>query len=91
MNTSVLECFKALSDDKRLAVLMAVLANPGTDLVELTAKLGVSTVWHHLRALVNAGLLIKDKQDSKEAYYYVNKEKLLKLAQYLTSLAERIK
>jgi DNA-binding transcriptional ArsR family regulator len=89
MSKELTDCFKALSDESRYAVFMAVLHTPGGDRNAITIKAGVSsTVWHHLEYLVKTGLVIKEKQDSKDVRYYVNTANVKHLAEHLEALVE---
>jgi ArsR family transcriptional regulator len=58
--------FKAVSDPTRLQLLSMIHSSPGGEacVCDLTAPLGLSqpTVSHHLKILVDAGLLIRDKR-----------------------------
>jgi len=64
--------FKALSDPSRLRLLSLVAAHDGGEatVVDLTEPLGLSqpTVSHHLKILVEAGLLTREKR-SVWSYY----------------------
>lgn len=57
---------KAIADPARLRLLSLVAAHEGGEacVCDLTAPLGLSqpTVSHHLRVLVDAGLLVRDKR-----------------------------
>jgi ArsR family transcriptional regulator len=58
--------FKAVSDATRLQLLDMIHSSPGGEACvgDLTAPLGLSqpTVSHHLKVLVDAGLLTRDKR-----------------------------
>ena len=77
------EQFKALGDDTRLSLMMAVAAGENAEacVCDLTPETGLaqSTVSHHLRLLVEAGLLTRT-QRGKWAFYALTKDaqKLLK-------------
>ena len=77
------EQFKALGDETRLGLMMAVAASDGAEacVCDLTPKTGLaqSTVSHHLKLLVDSGLLERT-QRGKWAYYSLTTEarKLLK-------------
>ena len=66
------EQFKALGDETRLSLLMAVAASENAEacVCDLTPDTGLaqSTVSHHLKLLVEAGLLNRT-QRGKWAYY----------------------
>ena len=66
--------FKALGDPTRLRLLSLVAAHDGGEacICDLTAPVGLSqaTVSHHMKQLVDAGLLTRE-QRSKWAYYRV--------------------
>lgn len=66
--------FKALGDPTRLRLLSLVAAHEGGEacICDLTALVGLSqaTVSHHMKQLVDAGLLTRE-QRSKWAYYRV--------------------
>lgn len=57
---------KAIADPARLRLLSMVAAHPGAEacVCDLTAPLGLSqpTVSHHLKILVDAGLLTREKR-----------------------------
>ena len=63
---SVARSFKALADPARLRLLSMVAAHEGGEacVCDLTEPLGLSqpTVSHHLKVLVDAGLLTRDKR-----------------------------
>lgn len=66
------EQFKALGDETRLGLIMAVAASDGAEacVCDLTPDTGLaqSTVSHHLKLLVDSGLLERT-QRGKWAYY----------------------
>ena len=68
------EQFKALGDETRLGLMMAVAASDGAEacVCDLTPDTGLaqSTVSHHLKLLVDSGLLERT-QRGKWAYYSV--------------------
>jgi len=80
---SLAEQFKALGDETRLGLMMAVAASDGAEacVCDLTPGTGLaqSTVSHHLKLLVDSGLLIRT-QRGKWAYYSLTAaaKKLLK-------------
>jgi ArsR family transcriptional regulator len=75
--------FKALGDETRLGLLLAVAASEGAEacVCDLTPDTGLaqSTVSHHLKLLVDSGLLERT-QRGKWAYYSLTPaaKKLLK-------------
>ena len=77
------EQFKALGDETRLGLMMAVAASDGAEACvgDLTPDTGLaqSTVSHHLKLLVDSGLLERT-QRGKWAYYSLTPtaKKLLK-------------
>jgi ArsR family transcriptional regulator len=76
------EVFKALGDPARVRILnlLATSAEP-VCVCELVEPLGVSqpTVSHHLKRLVDAGLLERE-QRGKWAYFSLRREAVAKLA-----------
>jgi ArsR family transcriptional regulator len=81
--TNLAEQFKALGDETRLGLMMAVAASDGAEacVCDLTPDTGLaqSTVSHHLKLLVDSGLLERS-QRGKWAYYSITPaaKKLLK-------------
>ena len=81
--SSLAEQFKALGDETRLGLIMAVAASDGEEacVCDLTPDTGLaqSTVSHHLKILVDSGLLERS-QRGKWAYYSLTPaaKKLLK-------------
>ena len=77
------EQFKALGDETRLGLMMSVAASEGAEacVCDLTPDTGLaqSTVSHHLKILVDSGLLERS-QRGKWAYYSLTPaaKKLLK-------------
>jgi ArsR family transcriptional regulator len=71
------EQFKALGDETRLALMMAVFNSENSEacVCDLTPDTGLaqSTVSHHLKILVDAGLLNRT-QRGKWAYYELTKD-----------------
>ena len=69
---SLAEQFKALGDETRLGLMMSVAASDGAEacVCDLTPDTGLaqSTVSHHLKLLVDSGLLERT-QRGKWAYY----------------------
>lgn len=79
----LVEQFRALGDETRLGLMMAVSESENAEacVCDLTPDTGLaqSTVSHHLKMLVDAGLLSRT-QRGKWAYYALTKEaqKILK-------------
>ena len=75
--------FKALADPARVKLLSLIAASPGGEACtcDLTDPLGLSqpTVSHHMKMLVDAGLVGRE-QRGKWAYYRVDNEALDRLA-----------
>jgi ArsR family transcriptional regulator len=84
--------FKAVADPARLRLLSLVAAHEGGEacVCDLTAPLGLSqpTVSHHLKVLVDAGLLTRDKR-GVWAYFAVVPEALDALSAVLATSAPR--
>jgi ArsR family transcriptional regulator len=80
--------FKALGDPTRVRLLSMIAATDGAEacICDLTAPVGLSqpTVSHHMKQLVDAGLVTRE-QRGKWAYYAVVAEALESLADSLTS------
>jgi ArsR family transcriptional regulator len=80
---TMVEQFRALGDTTRLALMMAVANSDGAEacVCDLTPETGLvqSTVSHHLKLLVEAGLLTRT-QRGKWAFYALTADakKLLK-------------
>lgn len=78
--------FKAIADPARLRLLSMVAAHEGAEacVCDLTEPLGLSqpTVSHHLKILVDAGLLAREKRGTW-AYYTLVPGALDSLAQLL--------
>lgn len=76
------EQFKALGDETRLALMVAVSVSENSEacVCDLTPNTGLaqSTVSHHLKILVDAGLLTRT-QRGKWAYYELTKDARLLL------------
>ncbi len=81
--SALAEQFKALGDDTRLGLMMAVASSENAEacVCDLTPNTGLaqSTVSHHLKLLVDAGLLARS-QRGKWAFYSLTPaaKKLLK-------------
>jgi ArsR family transcriptional regulator, arsenate/arsenite/antimonite-responsive transcriptional repressor len=80
--------FKALSDPARLRLISLVAAHAGQEacVCDLTEPVGLSqpTVSHHLKLLVDAGILTRE-QRGKWAYYKLVPDTLNTLAGLITS------
>ena len=77
------EQFKALGDETRLGLIMAVASSDNSEacVCDLTPDTGLaqSTVSHHLKLLVEAGLLTRT-QRGKWAFYALTKEAAKRLS-----------
>jgi ArsR family transcriptional regulator len=74
--------FKALADPHRVKIINLLATSPDPVCVcEFTAPLGLSqpTVSHHLKKLVDAGLLEREQRGTW-AYYSLNRDALGRLA-----------
>jgi ArsR family transcriptional regulator len=84
------ERFKALGDPTRLRLISLVAAHEDAEacVCELTEPVGLSqpTVSHHLKILVEAGVLNRE-QRGKWAYYRLVPETLNVLAELITTPA----
>ena len=82
--------FKALADPARLRLISLVAAHQGAEacVCELTDPVGLSqpTVSHHLKILVDAGILTRE-QRGKWAYYRLVPDALNALAALIASPA----
>jgi len=82
--------FKALADPARLRLISLIAAHQGAEacVCELTGPIGLSqpTVSHHLKILVDAGILTRE-QRGKWAYYRLVPEALNALAALIASPA----
>ncbi|HEX3198672.1 MAG TPA: metalloregulator ArsR/SmtB family transcription factor [Propionibacteriaceae bacterium] len=80
--------FKALADPARLRLISLVAAHQGAEacVCELTDPVGLSqpTVSHHLKILVDAGILTRE-QRGKWAYYRLVPDALNALAALIAS------
>ena len=78
--------FRALGDRRRVRLLSLIAAADGGEacICDLTAPVGLSqpTVSHHMRLLVEAGLVTRD-QRGKWAYYRVVPETMTALSDIL--------
>ena len=83
--------FKALGDPTRVRLLSMIAAaeNAEACVCDLTAPVGLSqpTVSHHLKQLVDAGLLTRE-QRGKWAYYRVVDQTLTGLARALSAATD---
>ena len=83
------QIFKALADPNRLRLLSLVKASDGGEacVCDLTAPLdlGQPTVSHHLKILVDAGLLVREKRGTW-AYYSLVPGALERTADLLSAL-----
>jgi ArsR family transcriptional regulator len=77
---------KALADPARLQLLSIVLANGSACVCDLTAPVGLSqpTVSHHMKVLVDAGLLQREKR-GKWVHFSVIPEALRDLSDQLAN------
>ena len=79
---------KAVADPARLRLVSLVLASPGQEacICDLTAPVGLSqpTVSHHMKVLVDAGLLTKEKR-GRWAYFRAIPEAFEALSRTLQS------
>ena len=79
--TSLAEQFKALGDETRLGLMMAVASSEGAEacVCDLTPDTGLaqSTVSHHLKLLVDAGLLERTQRGKWAFYSLTNDAKKL--------------
>jgi ArsR family transcriptional regulator len=77
--------FKALSDPARVRIVSLLACNEGAACVcDLTPALGLSqpTVSHHLKKLVQAGLLLRE-QRGVWAYYSLDRDAVSRVASLL--------
>jgi ArsR family transcriptional regulator len=81
------QVFKALGDPTRVKLVSLIAATPGGEacICDLVGPVHLSqpTVSHHMRLLVDAGLITRE-QRGKWAYYRVVDEALRTLAQAIT-------
>ena len=73
MKKSCVQCFKVLADDTRLRILDSIQKEGGSNVSAITHKVRVTqpTVSHHLRRLLDVGLLRKEER-GKEILYAFN-------------------
>lgn len=78
--------FKALADANRLRILSIISSSPGSEtcVCDFSGPLGLSqsTISHHLKIMVEAGLLLREKR-GVWAYYSVAPGALESLAETL--------
>lgn len=83
---NVARVFKALSDPTRVRLLSLIAANPDGEvcLCELTepVELTQPTVSHHMKLLVDAGLVTRD-QRGRWAYYAIDMQAFAELREVL--------
>lgn len=81
---------KALSDPTRLRLFSVIATDGEACACDLTEPLGVGqpTVSHHLKVLLDAGLVTRE-QRGKWAYYSVVPDALTELAAFLDPHSER--
>lgn len=84
------EVFKALSDPNRLKIV-EILADGETCACKLLEELSVSqpTLSHHMGILQRAGMVI-GRKSGQWIHYSIDKNTVMELIGYLTSLSERI-
>jgi ArsR family transcriptional regulator, arsenate/arsenite/antimonite-responsive transcriptional repressor len=79
--------FKALGDPTRVKLLSLIAASDGSEAcvcdLQDHVRLSQPTVSHHLKLLVDAGLITRE-QRGKWAYYRIDNQTLIGLAQALT-------
>jgi ArsR family transcriptional regulator len=84
--------FKALADPARVKLLSLIAASEGGEacVCDLTGPLGLSqsTVSHHMKLLVDAGLVGRE-QRGKWAYYTVNESALERVARLVSTATTR--
>jgi len=90
--TDLARTLKAIADPARLRLLSMIAAHEGGEacVCDLTEPLGLSqpTVSHHLKVLVDAGLLTRDKR-GVWAYFALVPEALDSLADVLSGTRRR--
>lgn len=86
--------FKSLADPARVKLVSLIAAAEGGEacICDLTEPLGLSqpTVSHHMKMLVDAGLVSRD-QRGKWAYYRVNAEALDRIAGAVSAQSDDLK
>ncbi len=75
MNNSLLNVFKALSDDTRVEMVQYLLQKNEWSCHELSKKFSLSqpALSHHFGKLVNAGI-IKERKNGKQNFYSIDKK-----------------
>ena len=83
------ESFKALGDEKRLALLLAIASHDDVCACKLIDRIDVSqsTLSRHLSILSRAGL-VETRKEGKWVHYTANREALRQLADSLNELAD---
>lgn len=76
---------KALGDPHRLRILQEVKKNSGTQCAHIVDMLDLAqpSVSHHIKQLIDAGLLISQKE-GRNISYSIDKEVLAEYIKYLT-------
>lgn len=77
--------YKALGEANRLQIVKALIPNPHMPCMDLAHDLGIhskSTLTHHLKILIDAGLLFVRKEGTYR-YYSLHREVLEKYAPIL--------
>ena len=84
-----LPIFVTLGDEKRQAIMSLLFEHGPLNVSELTAHLAISrpAVSHHLKLLLQAGV-VQVRQQGKERYYALNIEEPLRRLQALTASLE---
>jgi ArsR family transcriptional regulator len=88
MDTKVVERLaKALSDRNRLLILQKIAQQPcmGCNQVNEVVSLAQPSVSHHMKVLVDAGLVDSDKI-GRNVNFYLNKEKIQDMINFLEKL-----
>lgn len=85
--------FKALGDPTRVRLLSLIAGTAGSEacICDLTEPVGLTqpTVSHHMRLLVDAGLVTRERR-GKWAYYRVVEDTLTSVARALTPTAAKV-
>jgi ArsR family transcriptional regulator, arsenate/arsenite/antimonite-responsive transcriptional repressor len=89
MNTAeIAKISKALADPTRLQIYEQIAANPDIFCGEIIHRLSPATVSHHLRILMDAGL-IECRREGQFVYNRARPEKIREYTKALSSLARR--
>lgn len=82
--------FSMLQDDRRQEITQLLFENHELSVSSLTDRLSLSrpAVSHHLKLLLDAGL-VSVRQDGKERYYQLNLKTALDLLKNLTASIEK--